>query len=72
MMASRTGIVGILAAIGFAIGFLAVLASPVVGQALAEWIPSLMVDPSIVFASITGIVGAAVSTITVTAWARRA
>ncbi|MEW5840077.1 hypothetical protein [Nitrososphaera sp.] len=71
-MASRAGIIGIFAAVGFVVGFFAFLASPVIGKALVEWIPTLMVDPSIVFAAMTGAVGAAISTITVTAWARRA
>lgn len=71
-MASRAGVVAIFAAIGFAVGFLAYLASPMVGQALLVLIPSLTVDPSIVFATITGAAGALVSTVTVTAWAKRA
>ena len=71
-MASRTGVIAIFAAIGFAVGFLAYLASPVVGQAIVALIPSLSIDPSIVFAMITGAAGALVSTVTVTAWARRA
>jgi hypothetical protein len=71
-MASRTGVIAIFAAIGFAVGFLAYLASPVVGQAIMALIPSLSIDPSIVFAMITGAAGALVSTVTVTAWARRA
>lgn len=71
-MASRAAVIGIFGAIGFAIGFFAFLASPVVGNALATIIPNLLVDPSIVFASISGAVGAAISTVTVTAWARKA
>ncbi len=71
-MASRTGVIAIFAAIGFAVGFLAYLASPTVGQALLVLIPSLAVDPSIVFAMITGAAGALISTVTVTAWAKRA
>jgi hypothetical protein len=35
-------------------------------------IPHLTVDPNIVFAAIAGAAGALVSTVTVTAWARRA
>ncbi|MER3407839.1 MAG: hypothetical protein C4292_03450 [Nitrososphaera sp.] len=71
-MTSRTAVIGLFAAVGFAIGFFAFLASPAVGKALATIIPNLMVDPSIVFASISGAVGAAISTVTVTAWARKA
>ncbi len=71
-MASRAGVIAIFAAIGFAVGFFAYLASPSVGQALLTVIPNLTVDPSIVFAAIAGAAGALVSTVTVTAWARRA
>lgn len=71
-MASRAGVIAIFAAIGFAVGFFAYLASPVVGQAIMALIPTLQVDPSIVFAMITGAAGALVSTVTVTAWARKA
>lgn len=71
-MASRAGVIAIFAAIGFAVGFFAYLASPAVGQALMTLIPALAIDPSIVFAMITGAAGALVSTVTVTAWARKA
>lgn len=71
-MASRVGVIAIFATIGFAVGFLAFLASPAVAQALAAVLPTLTLDPSIVFATITGAVGALISTITVTAWAKRA
>jgi hypothetical protein len=70
-MAVRTGIIAIIATIGFAVGFLAYIASPVIGQALLAVIPALMIDPSIVFAMITGAAGAIVSTVAMTAWARR-
>jgi hypothetical protein len=71
MMASRAGIIGIFAAVGFAIGFMAYLAAPAVGQYLKEVWPMLMVEPSVIFATICGGAGAAISTITVTAWAKR-
>lgn len=71
-MATRTGVIAIFAAVGFTVGFLAFLASPVIGQALIEFLPMLAVDPTIVFATITGVAGALISTVTVTAWAKRA
>jgi nitrate reductase gamma subunit len=67
-MASRTGILAIFGAIGFVIGFLAFLASPTVANALATL---LQVDASIVFAMISGVVGATVSTAVISLWARR-
>jgi hypothetical protein len=71
-LASRAGVIAIFAAIGFTVGFFAYLASPSVGQVLLTIIPNLTVDPNIVFAAITGAAGALVSTVTVTAWAKRA
>lgn len=71
-MAVRVGVIAIFAAIGFTVGFLAYLASPVVGQALLALIPTLAVDPSIAFAIVAGAAGATISAVTVTAWARRA
>lgn len=70
-MASRAGVIAIFAAIGFGIGFLAFLASPTVAQTLMDVLPTLTLDPSIVFATITGAAGALISTVTVTAWAKR-
>lgn len=70
-VASRAGVIAIFAAIGFAIGFLAFLASPGIAEALMQVIPTLTLDPSVVFATITGAAGALISTVTVTAWARR-
>jgi nitrate reductase gamma subunit len=67
-MISRTGILAIFGAIGFVIGFLAFLASPTVAQALST---ILNVDASIVFALISGVAGAAISTSVITLWARR-
>ena len=54
-MVSRTGILAIFGAIGFAIGFLAFLASPTVANALVS---ILHVDASIVFALVSGVAGA--------------
>ncbi|HEX6561504.1 MAG TPA: hypothetical protein VF016_05690 [Nitrososphaera sp.] len=70
MMASRAGIIGIFAAVGFAIGFMAYLATPAVGQYLKAIWP--MLDQSIIMAMVCGGAGAAISTITVTAWAKKA
>lgn len=72
MMASRAGIIGIFSAIGFAIGFLAFLASPAVGNWLATVLPNLVIDQSVVFATMSGAIGAVASTVIVTAWAKRA
>lgn len=71
-MASRAGIIGIFAAIGFAIGFFAFLAFPSVAKVFADVFPKIAVDQSIIFATLCGAIGATVSTATVTAWARRA
>jgi hypothetical protein len=70
-MAVRAGVMAIFGAIGFAVGFFAYLASPVVGQAFLALIPTVSIDPSIAFAMVTGAAGALVSTVTVTVWARR-
>lgn len=72
MMASRIGVIGIFAAVGFAIGFFAFLAFPSVANAFADVLPNITVDQSIIFATLCGAIGATVSTATVTAWARRA
>jgi hypothetical protein len=70
-MASRTAVLAIFGTVGFAIGFLAFLASPLIADALASILPELFVDKNIVFATITGAAGAAISTATVSMWARR-
>ncbi len=56
-MVSRTGVLAIFGAIGFAIGFLAFLATPAITDALA-----IMVS---------GFAGAAISTTVVNVWAKR-
>jgi ABC-type transport system involved in cytochrome c biogenesis permease subunit len=71
-MTSRSGIIAAFAAVGFVIGFFAYLATPAVGQYLKTVWPMLMLDQSLVFAMMCGGAGAAISTITVTAWAKRA
>ncbi len=70
-MASRTAVLAIFGTLGFAIGFIAFLASPAVANALASILPQLAVDKSIVFATISGAAGAAISTATVSVWAKR-
>jgi len=67
-MGSRTAILAIFGAIGFAIGFIAFLASPAVASALAAILP---VDASVIFALISGVAGATISTTVITLWARR-
>ncbi|MDQ3872150.1 MAG: hypothetical protein M3258_00880 [Thermoproteota archaeon] len=67
-MVSRTVILAIFGAIGFMIGFLAFLASPTVVSALSALLP---VDASIVFALISGVAGATISTTVISLWARR-
>lgn len=71
VVASRVGVIAAFAAVGFAIGFMAFLASPSVAQWLIEVLPTLTLDPGIVFATITGAAGALISTVTVTVWAKR-
>lgn len=66
-MASRTTILAIFGAVGFAIGFLTFLASP----AIAAWLPTIMVDQAVVFATISGAAGAGISTTLVSMWAKR-
>ena len=66
-MATRTTILAIFGTIGFAIGFLAFLASPLI----AAWLPTIIVDQAIVFATISGAAGAGISTTVVSMWARR-
>lgn len=70
-MAGRFMVTSLFGAVGFAIGFLAFLASPGIAKALSEWIPQILLDQGIVFATITGAAGAMISTAVVTAWARR-
>jgi len=66
-MPTRITILAIFGAIGFSIGFLAFLASPLI----AAWLPTIVVDEAIVFATISGAAGAGISTTVVSMWARR-
>ncbi len=70
-MVSRTGVLAIFGAIGFAIGFLAFLAAPAVTDALAIILPQIAMDKSIAFATVSGFAGAAISTTVVNVWAKR-
>lgn len=66
-MPSRITILAIFGAVGFSIGFLAFLASPLI----AAWLPTIVLDEAIVFATISGAAGAGISTTVVSMWARR-
>jgi hypothetical protein len=66
-MPSRITILAIFGAVGFSIGFLAFLASPLI----AAWLPTIVVDEAVVFATISGAAGAGISTTVVSMWARR-
>lgn len=66
-MATRTTVLAIFGTVGFAIGFLAFLVSPLI----AAWLPTIIVDQAIVFATISGAAGAGISTTVVSMWARR-
>jgi hypothetical protein len=64
---ARTTILAIFGTIGFAIGFLSFLAAPL----LANWLPTIVIDQALAFATISGAAGAAISTTVVSLWARR-
>jgi uncharacterized membrane protein len=66
-MASRTTVLAIFGAIGFSIGFLAFLASPLI----AAWLPTIIIDEALVFATVSGAAGAGITTTLVSLWARR-
>ena len=66
---SRLLATGIIALVGFAIGFLGFLGLPLVAKGLVNWIPTI--DQSIAFAMISGMAGSAISTPAVTMWAKR-
>ncbi|MGH9991900.1 MAG: hypothetical protein ACREAZ_04555 [Nitrososphaera sp.] len=66
-MASRVTVLAIFGAVGFLIGFLTFLASPLI----AAWLPTIVLDEALVFATISGAAGAGISTTVVSMWARR-
>ena len=66
---SRFLVTGIIALIGFGIGFLGFLGLPLVAQGLIGWIPTI--DQSIGFAMVSGMAGSLISTTVVTMWAKR-
>lgn len=64
---ARGPVLAIFGAIGFAIGFLSFLAAPLI----ANWVPSIVIDQALAFATVSGAAGAAISTTVVSLWARR-
>lgn len=66
-MATRILVLAIFGTIGFAIGFLSFFAAP----AFASWMPTIVIDQSVAFATISGAAGAAISTTVVSVWAKR-
>jgi hypothetical protein len=64
---ARIPVLAIFGTIGFAIGFLSFLAAPL----LANWLPTIVIDQALAFATISGAAGAAISTTVVSMWARR-
>jgi hypothetical protein len=64
---SRTIVLAIFGAIGFAIGSLSFFAAPL----LAAWMPTIVIDQAVAFALISGAAGAAISTTLVSVWAKR-
>ena len=64
---TRIPVLAIFGTIGFAIGFLSFLAAPLI----ANWLPTIVIDQALAFATISGAAGAAISTAIVSAWARR-
>lgn len=64
---ARIHILAIFGTIGFTIGFLTFLAAPL----LASWLPTIVIDQALAFATVSGAAGAAISTTVVSMWARR-
>jgi hypothetical protein len=64
---ARALALAIFGSIGFAIGFLSFLAAPLV----ANWMPTIVIDQAMAFATLSGAAGAAISTTVVSMWARR-
>jgi len=64
---ARISVLAIFGTIGFAIGFLTFLTAPLI----ANWLPTIVVDQALAFATISGAAGAAISTTVVSMWARR-
>jgi hypothetical protein len=69
---SRVGINALIGLAGFAIGFLAYLASPSLTAALREIIPAVMLDKAVAFAMVSGALGSLISVSLVSVWAKRA
>ncbi|TLY01987.1 MAG: hypothetical protein E6K92_07140 [Thaumarchaeota archaeon] len=64
---ARIPVLAIFGTIGFAIGFLTFLTAPLI----ANWLPTIVIDQALAFATISGAAGAAISTTVVSMWARR-
>jgi hypothetical protein len=64
---ARIPVLAIFGTIGFAIGFLSFLAAPLI----ANWMPTIVIDQALAFATVSGAAGAAISTAIVSVWARR-
>ncbi|TLY06566.1 MAG: hypothetical protein E6K88_03420 [Thaumarchaeota archaeon] len=64
---ARISVLAIFGTIGFAIGFLTFLTAPLI----ANWLPTIVIDQALAFATISGAAGAAISTTVVSMWARR-
>jgi hypothetical protein len=64
---ARISVLAIFGTIGFAIGFLTFLAAPLI----ANWLPTIVIDQALAFATVSGAAGAAISTTVVSMWARR-
>jgi hypothetical protein len=64
---ARVPVLAIFGAIGFAIGFLSFLAAPLI----ANWLPTIVIDQALAFATVSGAAGAAISTTIVSMWAKR-
>jgi hypothetical protein len=67
IVSSRMALTTLFAGVGFAIGFLVFLASPVLLKALG----GIALQQDIVFATISGFAGAVISTVVAMAWGRR-
>ena len=64
---ARIPVLAIFGAIGFSIGFLSFLAAPLI----ANWMPTIVIDQALAFATVSGAAGAAISTTIVSMWAKR-
>jgi hypothetical protein len=70
-MASRATLLTLFGSVGFVLGFVAFFASTSLGSFLAYILPHIVIDQSLVFATVSGAAGAGISTAIVSAWAKR-